>query len=266
VPVPLVRPAPLTALVLLMALLLGAGCTYVSVDAGYFAADLDGDVGVDSAALATTLGVDVDSSLALSGISGSPWARLQAGNERVGVTLSGFHYDQQGRGVLEADFGNIRLGTPVDSDMTLDSVKAALHFDLADIIGVEGLHVRPGIAADAFFPDLTVRSVLQPDVVETVDEPIAVPLAYLEVDYAVGPVSLIVDAGYMSLDYDAGSYDVGGSLLDLGAMVRVRPWCHVHLFAGYRFLDLDVEGTADGDPFEADLQLRGWILGGGVAF
>ena len=251
---------------LLLALGLSAGCSYVVVDAGYFAADLDGDVGVQSQVLGGTIGVDVGTSLGLNGVAGSPWARLQAGNDLVGVTLSGFHYANDGRGVLEGDFGNIRLGTPVDSDMTLDSFKAAVHFDLAELIPVAGLHVRPGLAADAFFPDLSVRSVLQPDVVETVDDPIAVPLAYLQVDYEVGPATLTADVGYMSLDYDAGSYDVGGSLLDVGAMVRVRPWCNAHLFAGYRYIDLDVQGTAGDDPFTADLQLRGWMLGGGLRF
>jgi hypothetical protein len=75
-------------------------------------------------------------------------------------------------------------------------------------------------------------------------------------------VAATLDVGW--IDIDLG--DADGSYLDVEALVRVNPLPHLELFAGYRFIDIDAEGTADNRRFEAAFQLHGWMVGGGVTF
>ena len=56
-------------------------------------------------------------------------------------------------------------------------------------------------------------------------------------------------------------------IVDVEALLMVRPVRWAHLFAGYRSLVLDAKGSLDGSDFvNADVTLSGFMFGGGFEF
>ena len=47
---------------------------------------------------------------------------------------------------------------------------------------------------------------------------------------------------------------------------EVRPTALLTLFVGYQMIDLDADGETDGDSFDADLQIGGFMVGGGLTW
>ena len=78
----------------------------------------------------------------------------------------------------------------------------------------------------------------------------------------IRPVAATVDAGGMAVNYG----DIDGVFFDLEAMLRIQPTDHIEIFGGYRWIDVDGDGTADGQAYDADLSVRGWFVGGGFVF
>jgi hypothetical protein len=66
----------------------------------------------------------------------------------------------------------------------------------------------------------------------------------------------------MSLDLG----DVKGTWIDIEGLANFNVFGPFELFAGYRYISIDTEGEADGQAFEADVVLEGWILGGGISW
>lgn len=88
------------------------------------------------------------------------------------------------------------------------------------------------------------------------------PLAFVRGEVDLGVVSAIAEVGYMEAKID----QVSGSLLDVEAMLQYHPTPLLSVFAGYRGLNLQLDGQIDGDTIDADLTISGFILGGGVRF
>ena len=68
---------------------------------------------------------------------------------------------------------------------------------------------------------------------------------------------------------DATTLDLGdndGRFLDFEAIVEWSPMPWARVFTGYRFMDLDGNGDTGSAAFAADLEIRGWVVGGGVRF
>ncbi len=259
------------AILVLAALSLATpSCTTASVDAGYLNLELGGDIGYARGATNVSARAPVEQGLGLGSDVGSPYGRIELVNDNglvgTGMFASGFLYDNQGTGTLMASYGNITAGTPIRSDFKILNAKVGvfLSFDIAGLV-----FIRPGIAADMFLPDMTVETTqLTPRLTETIDDPGGVPLPYIQVGLDTGVVAGFIEVGYLPLktkDLNLGSeYDVESETLDIEAMVKVRPAPHVELFAGYRLFKLSLEGRLQQDTVDIDIDLSGFMIGGGV--
>ena len=247
-------------------------CTTGSIDAGYLNLELGGDIGFARGATNISGRASVDQGLGLGGSKGSPYGRIEIANDSGliggGMFVSGFLYDNQGSGTLTASYGNISAGTPVRSDFRILNAKVGffLSIDIADT-----LFIRPGIAADVFLPDMKVETTgLTPTVTETIKDPGGVPLPYVQVGLKTGMVAAFVEVGYLPLntkDLKLGNeYDVKSKTLDVEAMVKVRPSSHFELFAGYRLFQVELKGRLKQDTVDIDIDLGGFMLGGGLTW
>ena len=81
-----------------------------------------------------------------------------------------------------------------------------------------------------------------------------------EVD--LGIVSAVVEGGYITADVD----DVEGEVLDIEAQLVLHPTDLIEVFVGYRSLELQFDGDIDGDTFDTDIQISGFLVGGGIRF
>ncbi len=172
---------------------------------------------------------------------------------------SALRYDETGNGTLSQSFGDIPAGTPVKTDLELLNVKG---YWLYDVIDTGYLRFAPGIAVDVFDVDARVASQTAISVYEEIHITTPVPMLYGQVEGKVGPVSAQVDAGWMSLDLG----DVNGTWWDLEGRVSASIVDTFEVFAGYRYIDMATKGVAGGQDFDADIQLQGWFVGGGVRF
>lgn len=248
---------------LILAAAVSSGCSTdigARVYAGYMQAEFDGDVAL-SPNVVTPLGNvnRVDGQLGIDDPSGSPYGRIDLELGPANLTVSGFSYDQDGTGMLNATFGNINAGAIVNSSLEMVNARGSLHFSLLDL-GV--FRLSPGVSIDYFDIDMTVSDTANLGLFERIDVEAPVPMLFAEAELDFGIVAGVLDVGGIEVDLP----DADGTYFDLEALVRVEPLPHVHVFAGYRYIHLDADGTADGQPFEADLNLRGWMIGGGFEF
>jgi len=251
-------------LVVPFAALLLAACSGPGFRAhvGYIEAALSGDLGLASDSLpaggGNPIGVDLDQALGLEDESGSLYARAEVDAGPLRVSGSAFRFSETGTGRLTADFGSISVGTDVRSDIDFTNARLALAFDLLDI---PYLRLSPGIGVDVFDIDASVQATAGgPE--ERIDEILPIPMVLVQGEVDLDPFGLTVDAG--GLTFDVSDWDA--TFFDLEAMATFSPVDHVELFVGYRFILLDVDGESGGDEFTADLEIRGFFVGGGLRF
>ncbi len=229
----------------------------IKVDGGYAQMEFSGDMKL---APSTTIPgltldpVDVQDNLGLDAKVGSPYGRVEMGFVLGSITASGFTHDQDGSGTLNARFGDLTASTPVTTSIELRNAKAALHFDLLNL-GV--FRISPGIGLDVFDINLEVSSLT---LTEQVDVIAPVPMLFIQGEVDLGAVEAVVDVG--ALKADVG--DASGMFLDVEALLRYSPTPKIHLFAGARLIRIDANGTADGQDFDLNLTLKGFM--GGVGF
>lgn len=226
-----------------------------NVQAGFANLSLDGNVGYVTGAATTSIDQDVESAFGLGDEQGSPVVRGQIDFGVPVLTVSGFQFEDEGQGTLNATFGSLTAGVLVDSTVDLQTARASYAFD----IGIGPVSISPGIAVDYF--DLSIKAT-NGLITEEVDLNGPLPLGFLRAQVDFGKVGAFVEAGYISADVD----DVDGELLDIEAQLYVRPWSVLELFVGYRHLEMDLEGTIDDDSFDTDLTVSGLMFGGGVTF
>lgn len=241
-----------------------AGCSGpgARVHLGYIQTEVSGEMALDSTSLPagapSNPSVDIEEDLGVDDSSPSVLLRTELDSGPVRLTASAFQYSGDGQGRLTADFGGIVVGTDVQSELDFYNVKGALTFDVLDAGPVR---VSPGIAADVFDLEATVRDTTT-GTTETVDEVYPIPMLFLQSELDLGPVGAVVDAGAMDVSYD----DFDGTFFDVEALVIVEPVDHVELFAGYRWISIDANGTSGGEDYFADFDIQGWFVGGGVSF
>lgn len=232
----------------------------VSADAGYAQLKLDGDLGYVDGASTVNFQQDIQSAFGLGDKQGTPYGRVSIDTGVPVVTVSGFQFDESGEGVLQANFGDSPLliaGTPVRSDIELANIKGSYLFQ----IDLGPVAISPGIAVDWFDLDVRVRDRFG-IADERVELQAPVPLLMLRGEVDLGVVGAMAEVGYLEVDVD----DIQASLLDIEAMLTLKPAWWFDLFAGYRSLAIDADGLVDGDSVDADLTISGFIVGGGLRF
>ena len=124
------------------------------------------------------------------------------------------------------------------------------------------LRVAPAIAVNLIDMNLDVRTTSGVAAVDNVDILAPIPMPMLQVALDLGVVGATIEGGGISVNL----HDAGGTYWDVEGMLRAKPWKHCELFAGYRWIKLNARGKADGQDFDADLNVQGWTIGGGFSF
>ena len=230
----------------------------VSAQAGYAQLALDGDLGYVNGSSSAEIRQDIESAFGLGDDQGSVYGRASVDFGVPTLTASGFLFEDEGQGVLTADFGdNLVANTPVASEFSMANAKVSYVFD----ISLGPVTVSPGIAADFIDLSMEVRDTLG-IVSEKVELQAPIPLAFLRAGLDFGIVGAMVEGGYMQVDID----DVEAKMLDIEALVELRPLDWLNVFAGYRSIQVQAEGLIDEDQADIDIGVSGWLIGGGIRF
>ncbi|MCA8942225.1 MAG: hypothetical protein KDB80_06650 [Planctomycetes bacterium] len=244
--------------------LTATGCVGVGARAyvGFTQTEVTGDFSLDSTAGGADLSSirnDIENDFGITDASPSIWVKAEIEAPAAGrFSLSGFTYSEQSSGTLTNAFGDVPAGSAISTDLKFDNVKAAWTFDALDL---EAFYLSPGLAIDVFSIDTRVSST-SPVAFEDVDTLGFVPMLYARSGVDLSLVALDVEAGWMTIDLG----DADGDYFDLEGMLRLSVAPAVEVVAGYRYISIDGRGEAEGQRFEADLEMRGWFVGGGVVF
>lgn len=201
---------------------------------------------------------DIESNMGLGDTEVSPYLHLQTDGGRHRVRLHAFYSDAEGSGTVTGDrgYGGIATGSQVTTSLEFYAVQATYGYQV-----FRDDHFRIGLGGTigAYGFDLAARSATNRDEVET---SLIVPMLYVEAEAYLGPVIVGGDAGIIAGDFRDGDGRYG----DVEAFVKAVPHENFELMAGYRYVLLDAHGTATSRDFDADLEIRGFFLGGGVRF
>jgi hypothetical protein len=248
---------------ILAALALVAACTPTRyrADIGAAMVQASGDIALQNSAGTLNLGStknDIDKDLDLGEQQTSPYVRLEVDWGRHRARASGFGFDANGAGQLAADFGDMPAGTAVDTSIEFFNVSAAWSYDL---VPSETFRVGPGVQLGFYSLDIGSQAV-GVNAFERVSTDVLVPEIFVAGDVELGWVSLVGEVGWM----EASLRDASGTYWDFDAQVRVHPGTHVELFVGYRLIVMDADGEAASRDFAGDIDVSGWLVGGGVRF
>ncbi len=242
----------------LAALTACAGQSY-RVDVGAMFAKATGDIALQNAAGNLVLADnqnDLDRDLGLAGTETSPYLRFETEYERHRVRLHGFGMEGDGSGTLAGDFGNLAAGTQVTTSLEFFAVGATYAYEL---LREEHYRIAVGAALNYYSLDVAARSTGGREAVET---SVLVPMPYAEVEGFLGPLTAGANAGLMSADLG----DASGRYLDIESYLRWQATEQFDLMLGYRYLVLDGYGRASARDFDADIDVQGFFVGGGVRF
>ncbi|MCK5944993.1 MAG: hypothetical protein KAI24_23600 [Planctomycetes bacterium] len=231
----------------------------IQAQAGYAQLALDGDIGYQNGAQSGDIDQDIESAFGLGDDQGSPYVRAKLDFGVPNLSVSAFTFEDEGEGTLEANFGNVPQNVPVRSQFDLSNAKAAYAFEIPIVPGIAS--ISPGIAIDYFDLAIDVRDAFGISQ-ENVELAGPLPLAFVRGEVDLGIVSAVVEGGYITADID----DVEGEVLDLEAQLLLHPTDLIEIFVGYRSLNLDLNGMVDGDTFDTDITLSGFMIGGGFRF
>ena len=254
-------PHPRWKLLFLLPLLACAfsGCVPVgfSAQVGYASMNVGGDLALESGG-AAAIDQGIDSAFGLGDSQGSPYYRAQVDLGGPVLTGSMFWLREDGEGQLQDAFGSLSSGTAVESRLDLGVAKISAAYDID--LGV--VKIAPGVMCDVFALDFTARELVLGGR-EEIDDVAFAPMPFVRAEGGLGPVTAVGELGY----FDAsGLGDRDGTLLDFEGMIEWNPLPLAHAFVGYRYIGVDASGESGGDDFATDLQIQGWVLGGGIRF
>ncbi len=243
----------------------------IKADAGYAQLDLTGNMALAPTAGGVPLGtikVDFEDNLGLRDSYGSPYGRVELAAGVASFTFSGLNYDKSGRGTLNASFGDIPVNAQVQTDLQLTNLKGAIHFDLLNL-GI--VRISPGVGVDLMDLNMDVTAVAGPGLgtTESLDVIAPIPIAFVQGEVDLGPVSGTLDVGGIKVnlkDFTNSNDTADVTFWDVEALLRWSPIPKLEVFGGYRWIHLEGDGKASGQDFAANLDLRGFILGGGIYF
>ncbi len=231
----------------------------IQVDGGYAKMQMSGKVALspnNSAINLGTIEVDVEKNLGLADEVATPYGRAEIAAGIASFTFSGFTMTQSADGTIPVSFGGISASANVHTDFDLTAVKGAVHFDLINL-GV--VRIAPGVGVDLMDIKWTVKESLT-TTTENLDVLAPIPMLFVQSEVNLGNLSATLDVG--GVDIDVG--DVKGTFFDLEGVVRYTPTSMIEVFAGYRWISLDAEGTDQAQRYLADLSIQGWMVGVGI--
>ncbi len=228
-------------------------------DVGAMFPVIKGQIALQNAAGTLALGDnqnDFESSLGLGDTEVSPYVHLQADKEKHRFRIHGFLANTEGSGTLTGAYGDIPAGSVVSTSADFYAIQATYAFQ---VYRDDHWRLAFGGTLGAYGLDVAARSTSGRESVET---SLLIPMPYVEGEAFVGPVILGGDAAIMAGDFGDGDGRYG----DVEAYVKVRPQADFELMVGYRYVLLDAAGVATSRDFDADLEARGFFVGGGIRF
>ncbi len=201
---------------------------------------------------------DLADSFGITDDVSTPYGRVEVSGLFVTMTFSGFIFGDNANGSLQNPYGSLPGGSSVDSDYSLSNLKGAATLDL---INLGPLRVAPGVCLNIL--EVSNKSIVasNPSLNEDRSTLLTIPQIFLQAEVDLGYVDLVVEGGWM----EASLPDISGRLIDLEAIFRIRPIEHVEVFAGYRWLDVDVDGIQDNQAFDTDITFGGFTFGLGFS-
>lgn len=241
-------------------LVLFAACannTY-HLDAGVMFARARGEVALQNSAGTLALG-DNQHSLGSMGVDeteASPYVDLEAVRDVHHFRISGFRLDSEGSGTLTGDFGDLVAGTPVTASIDFINVGGAYIYDL-----MRDDTFRLGVGGQLGYYQLDVEA-RSAGGNESVRTEVFVPMPCVEANVYLGDLTLGAFGSLMGADLG----DASGRYIDFESTVRWRVLPELELFGGYRYVLMDAYGEASSRDFDADVEVNGWFMGGGIRF
>ena len=240
-----------------LALVVLPGCSFIGAtgEVGFIQLAFTGDAALASAKGGVPPGSfqDVSGGLGLGSDMGSPYLRGQIDLGSAVITASGVIVEEEGSGTLARTFGPIAAGTMVRSELDIANIKLGTTFD----IGFGPVKISPGIGLDLIDFSLTATESTFGNQGE-IDQLLPLPMLFIR---AEGDIGIIGEIGYLDMP------EIDGAeirLLDFAAMLEFRFFPALHLFAGYRLIDIDGLGEAADSSFALDVFVDGWMIGGGM--
>ncbi|MEY4673222.1 MAG: hypothetical protein RL148_1006 [Planctomycetota bacterium] len=223
---------------------------------------MSGDIALQNTAGTNNLETDRNDLKSNFGLGESevlPYLQTEATWDAHTFRFNVFDYSSDGSGTLAEPFGDIPAGSTVDAALDFTALQASWTYDVLDS---ETLHFGPGAQLAYYRLDLSAQGGT-PAGYEEIDSETLIPQLYLEGEIDLGTVSFVASAGGMSV-YQY--HDADGSWWDTQFMLRVQPFDHFELVAGYRLIDMDANGIASSRDFDVDARFEGWFVGAGLRF
>ncbi len=254
-----VPPYALAALPLLATLLASCKTPEFAAEAGYMVMEMAGEFGfAGSGGGGGTANINLGEGLDISNAD-SPYLKLETSALGFRFELSGFKYSDSGDSILNANFGDIIAGSTVTTDVDMWNLKGTIAYEVLDL---GFLRVSPGVSLDYFDVDLDMVATSPIAAFEKIDFRAPVPMPYVNAQLEYGSFTLDAELSGMS----ANLPDADGLYWDLSTKLRYKPLPLVEVFLGYRYLQIDADGTTDGQDFDADIHLNGLFFGGRISF
>lgn len=249
---------------MLLPLLMTAACEVVphaQARVAYAQLGLAGDIGLgdSSGGAVGDARVDLQDDLGLDHPVGTPYFNGELSTLAGNVSLSAFSFSQNSRGQLSGDFGDLPSGQQVATDFDITSVKAFYSYDVLEL---GPLRLAPGLGIDLLETQTTVSTISAPSAFEEIEVLAPIPMLFVEAEVDLKIVSAEIEVGGSSLSFS----DADGTFWDIEAQVVGSIMPLVDLYAGYRFISIDADGTSEGQQFRANLDVQGWFIGGGIRF
>lgn len=235
----------------------GCGLPTLTIDGGVHSLTLDGDIGLSNSGSTGFDTIDLTSQLDLDDTEYVPIARVGVDLGRFDFQAWGFSSTTDGTGTVSADFGNITAGSAVESELDLTLAQGRALFDVIDFDFFEaGL----GLAVQWIDFDLDVRETVF-GLNESIHVQQPVPLLAGRVGVDLGELSPIPLAVELSAAGIWGSYgDLDGAVFDVELLARAQ-FGMFGVFAGWRQLQIELEGESGDQAFDGDMTTQGALLG-----
>lgn len=229
------------------------------VDAGVMVSNHNGDVALQDAGGSLELGQERNNldSLGLGSTRVSPYLRMQWDHDAHRIRGTAFGFEEKGHGEVDGNFGGIASGSAVDATMDFFAGTVGYTYGL-----LQTLDFRVGVGGQmgTYLQNIAMRSTGGREEVET---EVLVPMPCVDVEFYLGDLFTVGgDLGLMYADLRDGT----GRYIDGEVWARYQVTKELDLLAGYRYLVLDAKGEATDRDFDADVNVRGLFVGGGIKF
>ena len=244
-----------------------AGQTY-RVDAGPMFVRARGELALANSSQVMPPGNDLSDNLGLGDREVSPYIGFRTDVEKHRVRVNGFYLDTEGSGTLgdgingsapgagNTSHGNIAAGTVVQTTMDFFAIAANYSYEAWSD---EAYRVALGAQLGYYSLDVSAKSTGGR---EEVTSEVFVPMPYIEAEAFWKDFTFGTNMGIMAGKFGDGS----GRYIDLESYASWAVNQSYDVKAGYRFILLDGYGRASSRDFDADVDLQGLYISGGIRF